>query len=122
MKNLTRKELNEFVKSHTNDDKTYFQAFDANNNIIYGRWLTADDAMDNAGVIDIIQELIKAVDGDGDNVYYQGMLSNDYGEEMAEDNIIILHGINFFLRTIYFGEDDNTYSYEIYDNVDDLIW
>ena len=26
-----------------------------------------------------------------------------------------------FLRTIYFGPDDNTYTYEIYDNVDDLL-
>lgn len=53
MRNLTRKQLNEFVRNHTGDPKTYFQEWKDDNTIIFGVWLTTEDAMDFAGEIKI---------------------------------------------------------------------
>jgi hypothetical protein len=52
-KDYTRKELNEIVRNHTNDQKTYFQKWKNEDTIIFGVWLTSEDAMDNAGEIKI---------------------------------------------------------------------
>jgi hypothetical protein len=52
-KDYTRAELQELVKTITNDDKAYFQRWKDDNTIIFGVWLTTEDAMDNAGEIKI---------------------------------------------------------------------
>lgn len=57
MKNLTKQELNAFVREHTGDPKTYFQMWKDDNTIVFGVWLTSDDAMDFAGEIKIDEHL-----------------------------------------------------------------